>query len=302
VIAYYKGRLVADGNAIRQHCDEKRRLQQEVQRLRTQVGTQAPNIRGLVLNFSVENGQIVYRSGALTPATALAPPPLVAPAPPVVAPVVAPAAAPALNTHRQFRRFHRRDVEVMLNAGSMEVLDYMVEREHDGHAGSVEFYYMETRSNGYFIDVASRVIYYRTGNIYKRFSMLHEDGSRGHYRIPIYANQSDYEFVNVPHDIVYIEDGQLAPQPAAPAPTTRINPTVVSNPLANRAGVNATTRQRQPDWVETGSARRWCNCRHCPTMNRTSRTCSVYNCNKHACRSCERCEAHNPDYNQPIPN
>jgi hypothetical protein len=293
VIAYYKGRLVADGNAIRQHCDEKRRLQQEVQRLRTQVGTQAVNqFEPLNIRIEVQGGQMIANIIRL-PTPAPAPP-----APPAIQ--LPPAVSPALNTHRQFRRFHRRDVEVMLNAGSMEVLDYMVEREHDGHAGSVEFYYMETRSNGYFIDVASRVIYYRTGNVYKRFSMLHEDGSRGHYRIPIYANQSDYEFVNVPHDIVYIEDGRPAPQPAAPAPTTRINPTIVSNTRANRAGVNATTRQRQPDWEQ--GTRRWCNCRHCPTMNRTSKVCIVANCNKYACRSCERCEAHNPDYNQPIPN
>jgi len=310
VIAYYKGRLVADGNAIRQHCDEKRRLQQEVQRLRTQVGTQVPNLEPLNIVVSVLNGSLVAHS-IRPPVPALATPPPVAPAPPVVAPAVA---------HRIFRRFNRLDVEAML-AANVETLDYMAERETQDYAGTTEFYYMTIRENGYLIDTVSRYIYeripsganishYRRLNIW--FDLVAGGFEHSGYQVPIVPNfhSSQYEYVHIPTNMVRFRNGDVEPPLAAgggsaafpSAPTTRINPTVVNHPHANRSGVNATTRQRQPDWVETGSARRWCNCRHCPTANRTSRTCEVVGCNKHACRSCMRCETHNPDYNQPIPN
>lgn len=316
VIAYYKGRLVADGNAIRQHCDEKRRLQQEVQRLRTQVGTQAPNISGLVLNIEVQNGQIVYRSSAptlLAPdiallAPALAPPPPVAPAPPAVA-------------QRVFRKFNRLDIEAML-VSNVETLDYMAERETENYAGTTEFYYMQIRGalTNYLIDTVSRYIYEAYYNInalneqqgdhYRRLDYRHRlvETRAGlepvGFQVPIVPNlhSSQYEYVHIPANIVRLRNGNVEPLLQLSLPTTRINPAVINNPHANRAGVNATTRRNQPDKVETGSARRWCNCRHCPTANRTSRACAFPGCNKHCCSACYRCEDHNPNYNQPIPN
>lgn len=315
VITYYKGRLVADGNAIRQHCDEKRRLQQEVQRLRTQVGTQAVNLEPLNIRIEVLNGSMIANI-VRPPAPALAPPPPVAPAPAPAA--VAPAVAPAV-AHRQFRRFHRRDIEAMLGS-NVETLDYMAERETEDYAGTTEFYYMEIRNNGYLIDTVSRYIYERipSGTAishYRRLNIWFDLVAggwehNGGFQVPIVPGFSNiqYEYVHIPVNMVLLRNGNVEPPLAAgggaavPAPTTRINPTVVNHPHANRSGVNATTRHRQPDWIATGSARRWCNCSCCPTLNRTSRKCDVYNCNKHACRSCMRCETHNPDYNQPIPN